>query len=178
IGRVLATWAAAPLRVPAATIAVFAAAVAAALFYAASTLGVNTDTTDLIDASLPWRQDFIDFRETFPARDRNLAIVVDADSAAEADAFATALLRELEARPDLYRSVLLPGAGEFFEREGLLYLGVPELEALSDRLAAAQPLIGMLGDSVDGAGVVALATRAGAEAEGSARAEDFRRFDS
>src|SRR5690606_27889463 len=96
---------------------------------------------------------------------------------AEAEAFAAALLRELEARPDLYRSVLLPGAGEFFERKGLLYLGVPELEALSDRLAAAQPLIGMLGDSVDGAGVVALATRAGGEAERGGRAEDFAGFD-
>ena len=53
-------------------------AAALGAYYAARNLGVNTDTANMIAAELPWRQDFIEFRDTFPVRDRNLLIVIDA----------------------------------------------------------------------------------------------------
>src|SRR6185295_4841964 len=61
--------------------------------------------------------------------------------------------------PDTYHSILLQGEGEFFERNGLLYLPTPELSALVDRLATAQPLLGLLQAHFDGAAVLDVATR-------------------
>jgi hopanoid biosynthesis associated RND transporter like protein HpnN len=112
--------------------------------YAIRTLGINTDTADMISPELAWRQDFIAYREAFPARDRNLIVVVDGGPAQSVDDFATGLANRLRASPDLFRSVSLAGAGPFFERNGLLYLSLEELERLADRLAAAQPLLGRM----------------------------------
>jgi hopanoid biosynthesis associated RND transporter like protein HpnN len=44
----------------------------------------------------------------------------------------------------LFRDVYEPGGGEFFEKNGLLYLSVDELEDFADKMTAAQPLIGFL----------------------------------
>lgn len=145
-------------RVPVVIVSLFAAALA--LYYASSRLGINTDTANMISPELPWRQDFIEFREAFPARDRNVAVVVSAPSAERADAFATALVARLEAEPELFGSVLAAGIGDFFERNGLLYLSVDQLEALADRLAEAQPLLGLLAPEFDAATVLGVAGRA------------------
>jgi hopanoid biosynthesis associated RND transporter like protein HpnN len=116
---------------------------------------------------LPWRQNFNEYRDAFPVRDRNLLIVIDAPSAARADALAAALLAGLRSRPDLYHAILLQGEGEFFERNGLLYLPIAELEELVDRLAAAQPLLGLLQSRFDGAAVIDVATRTLTEPAGA-----------
>ncbi len=137
--------------------------------YAAKRLGINTDTANMISAKLPWRRDFNDYRNTFPARDNNVVVVVNGDTADHADAFATALMHELQKRPQLFKSVFSAGLGEFFEHKGLLYLSVDDLEGLSDRLAEAQPLIGRLRPSFNGASVVSLASEALASAR---RADD------
>ena len=147
------------LRRPKLSIAVSLLATGLAGYYAAGHLGVNTDTANMISPTLPWRRDFIEYRDAFPVRDRNLLIVIDAPSAVRADAFSAALLAELRKRPDLYHSILLQGEGEFFERNGLLYLPLAELEQLADRLAAAQPLLGLLQNRFDGAAVLDVATR-------------------
>src|SRR5690606_28759486 len=139
---------------------------ALAAHYASGRLGINTDTANMISAELPWRQDFIEFREAFPSRDRNIAVVVSAPSPERADAFATELVARLEARPELFGSVLAAGVGEFFERNGLLYLPLDELEALADRLAEAQPLLGLLRPEFDGAAVLDAAGRALEQADG------------
>ncbi|HEX6996965.1 MAG TPA: MMPL family transporter [Gammaproteobacteria bacterium] len=149
-------------RVP--VIVVSLAAAALAMHYASSRLGINTDTANMISPELPWRQDFIEFREAFPARDRNVAVVVSAPSPERADAFASALVARLEAKPELFGSVLAAGIGDFFERNGLLYLSVDQLEALADRLVEAQPLLGLLAPEFDAAAVLDVARRALEEA--------------
>ena len=109
-GTALAYWVAGVLRWRKLAIAVSLLATALAAFYAAGHLGVNTDTANMISATLPWRRDFIEYRDAFPVRDRNLLIVIDAPTPARADAFSAALLAELRKRPDLYHSILLQGA--------------------------------------------------------------------
>jgi hopanoid biosynthesis associated RND transporter like protein HpnN len=158
-GSALAFWVAGVLRWRKLTIAASLLATGLAAYYAAGHLGVNTDTANMISPTLEWRRHFIEYRDAFPVRDRNLLIVIDAPSAARADAFSAALLAELRKRPDLYHSILLQGEGEFFERNGLLYLPLAELEQLADRLAAAQPLLGLLKSRFDGAAVLDVATR-------------------
>src|SRR5688500_13637706 len=103
IGHHLARAAAVVLRRRKLTIVVTLAAAAAALWYAASNLGVNTDTANMISATLPWRQNLNEYRDTFPARDRNLLIVIDAPSSARAAEFAAKVVAELRREPDLYR---------------------------------------------------------------------------
>ncbi len=163
ISSALAAWVGLVLRYARTTIAAVLVLGAAGAYYAAGHLGINTDTADMISASLPWRQDFIDYRETFPVRDRNIVVVVDAPRARDAERFAETLAARLRDQPDAYRGVFLAGSGAFFEQNGLLYLGVDELEQLSDRLVAAQPLLGLLGRQLDGAGTIEVVETALAE---------------
>ena len=146
----LTTWVRLVLRHRQLTIVIGLATGVVCLLYAGQNLRINTDTTDMISPDLPWRQDFIAYRERFEARDRNILIVVDADIPEHADDLATALADGLRQSPALYRSVFLAGSGEFFERYALMYLSIAELEALADRLAAAQPLLGRLQQRYDG----------------------------
>lgn len=133
---------------------------ALSLNYAAGHLGINTDTANMISAELPWRRNFIEYRESFAIRDQNIVVVVDAPTPDVADDFAVRLAGALRAEPELFESVFLAGEGEFFERNGLLYLPIEELEALSDRLVAAQPLLGLVTERFSGAAVVELAGQA------------------
>jgi hypothetical protein len=159
IGDRLAAWSSALLARPRTTACVTLLLGALAAFYAAGNLGVNTDTANMIAPTLPWRQHFNEFRDTFPIRDRNLIVVIDAPTPLDADHFAKSFLAELRREPELYRSPLMAGEGEFFERNGLLYLPANELAKLGDRVAAAQPLIGLLQARFDGAAVLDVATR-------------------
>jgi hopanoid biosynthesis associated RND transporter like protein HpnN len=165
IGDWLAAWASAVVARPRLAALATLALGAFAIYYAAGNLGVNTDTANMIAATVPWRQHYNEYRDAFPLRDRNLLIVIDAPTPAGADEFAAALLTELRAQPERYRAPLLAGEGEFFERNGLLYLPAAELAALTDRLAAAQPLIGLLEARFDGAAVLGVARQTLAEAD-------------
>jgi hopanoid biosynthesis associated RND transporter like protein HpnN len=167
IGKWLATWASAIVARP--RLAAFASLTLTLLagYYAAGNLGVNTDSANMIAATVPWRQHYNEYRDAFPLRDRNLLIVVDAPTPARADAFAAALLAQLRAQPERYHAPLLAGEGEFFERNGLLYMPTPQLGVLTDRLAAAQPLIGLLRERFDGAAVLDVARETLAAGEGA-----------
>jgi hypothetical protein len=170
LGAWLAFLAGAVLARPRLTAAAGVLAGVLAGYYAAGNLGVNTDTANMIAATLPWRQHFNEYRDAFPSRDRNLVLVIDAPTPAGADEFALAMLRELRRRPEIYGAPLLAGEGEFFARNGLLYLPTPKLEALVDELAAAQPLIGLLGARFDGTRVLEVARETLTAEEGDARA--------
>ena len=119
--------------------------------FAAKNLRLNTDTANMISAELEWRQDYTEFREKFSIRDRNIVVVIDATIIEDAENAALMLAERLRQSPDLYRGILVPGSGEFFARNGLLYLDIDELESLTDRLAQAQPLIGRLQRNFSGA---------------------------
>jgi hypothetical protein len=69
------------------------------------------------------------------------------------------MFAELQREPQRYRSVLLPGEGEFFATNGLLYLPTAEIESLVEQLAAAQPLLGLLAARFDGAAVLDVTRR-------------------
>jgi uncharacterized protein len=174
IGAWLAVWASGVVARPRLVAIATLALGALAAWYAAGNLGVNTDTANMIAPTIPWRQHYNAYRDAFPLRDRNLLIVIEAPTAERADELAAGLLRELRAQPDRYRSPLLAGEGEFFERNGLLYLGTEELAELTDRLTAAQPLLGLLKERFDGAAVLDVGRRTlTAEAGGSTGLDSF-----
>lgn len=160
VGRIIGAGIAAVTRHPAVTACIVLGMTVASVFYAANHLGINTDTADMISPKLPWRQDFIAYRDSFPARDHNIVAVVDGPSGEASADFARDLAAALEREPDLFPSVFLAGFGDFFERNGLLYLSVGELEDLADGLIEAQPLLGRLSQDVSGAGVLAVLAEA------------------
>ncbi|MGI9487575.1 MAG: MMPL family transporter [Geminicoccaceae bacterium] len=116
----------------------------ASLVYSANNLRINTDTTDMISADVPFRQNHIALQHAFPAFKETIVAVIDGDSPEESEEAATALAKAMAAEDQYFSKVELPGSGPFFEQHGLLYLDIDALTALGDRLAAAQPLLAAL----------------------------------
>lgn len=121
-----------------------AVATLAGATYVAQRIDIDTDATKLMAESLPWRQRELAFDRAFPQNVGQLVIVVDGATADQAEDATAALFRRLESRGDLVAGLRRPDANEFFQRNGLLYLSVDDLTALSEQVIAAQPMIGAL----------------------------------
>jgi hopanoid biosynthesis associated RND transporter like protein HpnN len=144
IGNHLARWVQWNARNALTIIALFGLATIALAFYTANNLGISTDTTGMISERLQWRQNFDDFRTAFPERFKTILIVVDGPQPGVVQAAADRLEAALAGKTDTIQTLLQPGAGDFFDTHGLLYLDTGELYSLADRLTAAQPLLGRL----------------------------------
>ncbi len=118
--------------------------VAASLIYSATSLRINTDTTDMIAADVPFRQNHLALKRAFPAFKETIVAVIDGENAEASEEAAKALASAMTAESDLFAHVDLLGSDPFFERHGLLYLDLNSLIALSDNLAEAQPLLAAL----------------------------------
>jgi len=114
--------------------------------YTAQHIAIDTDTGDMIDPKLPHRQASRALDEAFPHLPGDVVVYAEAAHAGDADDAADALAAALRARPDIAQTLSQPGGGEFFARQGLLYLSVDELWALDDKLADAAPLLGTLAE--------------------------------
>lgn len=119
----------------------FLAATAAAGFYAATTLKVNTDTTAMLDSELPFQKRALELREAFPQIKSDLIVIASAPSLDEADAFSARLAERLEAREDTFSNVFGTAAEPFFLENGLLFLSEGELETRLNKLTKASGLI-------------------------------------
>jgi hopanoid biosynthesis associated RND transporter like protein HpnN len=112
--------------------------------YAARHFAINTDINTLISQDLPWRQREIAFEKAFPQHLRSILVVVEAPTP-ELTSQATMLLTErLNAHKELFKSISQPGGGEFFRRNGLLFLPTAETEKIAGQLTQAEPLIAQL----------------------------------
>ena len=114
---------------------------AASATYTVRNFAINTDTADLISNELPFRQDYLKYKEAFPGFANTLVIVVDGENADAVNRAAGKLAARLSKGNPHIRSVFYPRGDPYFRSNGLLYLGLDELRALSDRLAEAQPLL-------------------------------------
>ena len=113
-------------------------------FCAATYLGVDTDLDRMLPTDVAWRRNEIALDQAFPQNNNLLVIVIDGQTGDVADRAARELADRLRAAPALFGYVRQPDGGPFFDRNGLLFLPVAELEAMSEQLIAAQPLIGSL----------------------------------
>jgi uncharacterized protein len=113
-------------------------------WYAATHLSIDTDIQKLLPSDLPWRQNELALDSAFPQNANLLAIVVDGANGDLADAAAQRLADKLRDEPQFFHNVRRPDGGAFFDQNGLLFLSLKELSALSDQMVAAQPLIGSL----------------------------------
>ena len=97
---------------------------AASAGYFTRHFAISTDSKQLLSTSLPWRQQEAILNAQFPQRVDQLIAVIDAATPEAADDAADALVDELGSRSDLIRSVGRPDGGEFFERNGILFLSL------------------------------------------------------
>ncbi len=158
---------------PLAATALIVLLTAGALFGAVRTLGMNTDSLALFDTGLGFRAAEAEFDAQFPAETELIVAVIDGPSAPEAQAAADRLAAKLAPRSDLFHSARNPTGGEFFAKNGLLFLGTDEIEALSTELARAQPFLGAIATDRSARGMFRLfdlAFTAAAEGETAAAA--------
>jgi len=127
-------------------VAIFYLALAVGAGYLAATqLSIDTDLDKLISSKVPWRQQERALDEAFPQNSNLLAIVIDGKTPDETSDATAALAGRLEQQPDLFKSVHIPGSGEYFARNGLLFLPTAEVQNFADQLISAQPLLGTAG---------------------------------
>src|SRR5262249_10906666 len=100
------------------------------------------DTDKLISNNLAWRQRQSAFSEAFP--DKGILVVVTAPTPENGEAATSALTQELAKHPDLFRAVVQPDGGEFFQRNGLLFEPLPSVTKSISGLSSADFLIGSL----------------------------------
>jgi hopanoid biosynthesis associated RND transporter like protein HpnN len=115
-----------------------------AIGYMLSHFAIDTNTSQLISPSLPWRQRELQLDAAFSQRIDTIVVVVDALSPELADGSARALARELARQPQHFQAVRQPDAGAFFDRSGLLFLSTAEVERATEQMIRAQPFLGTL----------------------------------
>jgi hopanoid biosynthesis associated RND transporter like protein HpnN len=109
-------------------------------FYTARNFSINTDINTLISPDLDWRKRDNQFEQAFD-RERLILAVVEAPTPELASAAAKALAEKLSGDSKDFESVTPLGSGEFFEKNGLLFLPVEEVGKVTGQLESAAPLI-------------------------------------
>jgi hopanoid biosynthesis associated RND transporter like protein HpnN len=112
----------------------------AAGYYTSRNFIINTDINTLISPNLDWRQRDNQFEKAFD-RDRTILAVVDSPTPELTSAAAAALEKKLSGDTKHFESVQPLGSGEFFEKNGYLFLPVSEVGQLTGQLESAAPLI-------------------------------------
>jgi hopanoid biosynthesis associated RND transporter like protein HpnN len=123
------------LTVPVALILAIAAG-----FYTFQHFSINTDINTLISPELDWRKRDIQFDAAFD-RDRTILAVVEAPTPELTSTASAALEAKLSGDTRNFESVQALGSGEFFEKNGLLFLPTAEVGQLTGQFESAAPLI-------------------------------------
>lgn len=113
-------------------------------FYVAQNFAMTTDTATLISSDAPWRKMQSRFDRAFPGQGDQIAVVIDGRTPELAERAAAGLEARLEPRRDVFKSVRRPDGGPFFDRNGLLFLPLPEVRKTTAQLISAQPFLGPL----------------------------------
>jgi hopanoid biosynthesis associated RND transporter like protein HpnN len=109
-------------------------------FYISRNFIINTDINTMISPNLDWRQRDNQFDKAFD-RDSTTLAVVDAPTPELTSAAAAALAQKLAGDTKHFASVQPLGSGEFFEKNGLLFLPVAEVGQITGQFESAAPLI-------------------------------------
>ncbi|MCL7422706.1 MAG: MMPL family transporter [Methylobacter sp.] len=112
--------------------------------YTANNLTVNTNTAEMLSPELPFQQDRQRLEKAFPQDANTILMLVEGKTPEQTTDALQRITSGLQQQKDQIRSVYIPDEGAFFDRNGLLYLSLKELQVLSTKLANAQPFIGRL----------------------------------
>src|SRR3984885_15395530 len=125
-------------------IAAFLIAAIVAGVYVARHIAINTDSDKLLSSSLPWRQQEIKLNALFPQRTDLIVAVIDATTPEAADEAADALAKALAPQTNVIRAISRPDGGDFFARNGILFLSADDVQRNMDELIKAEPFLGTL----------------------------------
>src|SRR5262249_12461008 len=133
---VTSSWHAAPRVILAVAILI------AALAYCASRLGIDTQTSALLDPDLPWRKQEIAYNAAFPQGKRVLVVVVEGQSASSTARAAGRLAQALSQRRDVFTNVAYLEGLPFFRKNGLLLQDLSRVKLVSDQLVQSAAMLG------------------------------------
>ena len=151
---------------------------AVAAWYTAGHVAIDTDTSKMLDPDLPHMRASDALDAAFPRLPGDVVVYTESSHAGQAEDAADALALRLRQRADIAHAVAQPGGGEFFARNGLLYLSTDALWDLSDRLTSAEPLLGALASNPSLAGLLdALSLGLQGELDDSQRTQLAGMFD-
>ncbi|MET0259304.1 MAG: MMPL family transporter [Methylobacterium sp.] len=155
-------------------IAMIALITAASGGVAAHLFRINTDVERLIEPSVPWRQDEIQFEKAFPQRSNLVVAVIDGRTPEIAEEAAVEFAKALAVHKDQIDTVYRPDGGPFFDRNGLLLMSQKELEQTTEKLIEQQGLLGPLAADPSLRGIMrVLAMGAKGVKSGDAKLEDL-----
>jgi hopanoid biosynthesis associated RND transporter like protein HpnN len=149
-------WVSHVMRAPWLVIFLFLSLSIFAFYYTANNLTLNTDTGDMLSAELPFRQNYIRYKQLFPQYIDTMLVVIDGDTPESAQRAAQALAERVMADRALFKTVYRPGSGPFFDTNALLYLKLSELEDLTDSLSQIQPYLAKLTEDQSLRGLLAM----------------------
>ncbi|WP_083384460.1 MMPL family transporter [Cupriavidus sp. USMAHM13] len=112
--------------------------------YVARHFAINTDIGRLLESRQPWAQRDAAIGKAFPQREQMILAVVQAPALELADAAANELAAALRQQPARFHAVSQPGGGEFFGRNGLLFLDTGAVKETTAQLGEARPLLNAL----------------------------------
>jgi hopanoid biosynthesis associated RND transporter like protein HpnN len=141
VSAAISAWVTTVSRHPVLVLSILIPLVAAALVYTGNGLRVDTDTSNLFSAELPWRRTQERFEQAFPQHVETLLVVIDGPTPGRTRDAARRLAASLRAEEDQIEAVYAPGSEPFFERQALLYMDLEDLEALTNRLSKLQPVL-------------------------------------
>ncbi len=109
-------------------------------YYTANHFAINTDINTLISERMDWRQRDVQFDKAFD-RDSTILAVVDAPTPELTSSAAAALEAKLRDDKKNFISMQPLGSGDFFEKNGLLFLPTEEVGQITGQFEQAAPLI-------------------------------------
>lgn len=109
-------------------------------FYTARNFAINTDINTLISPDLDWRKRDNQFGAAFD-RERTILAVIEAPTPELTTTASAALAKKLAGDSKNFEAIQPLGSGEFFEKNGLLFLPAEEVGKLTSQFASAAPLI-------------------------------------
>jgi hopanoid biosynthesis associated RND transporter like protein HpnN len=112
----------------------------AAGYYTSRHFIINTDINTLISDKMDWRQRDVQFDKAFD-RDATILAVVEAPTPELTGAAAAALEAKLKDDKKNFVTMQPLGSGEFFEKNGLLFLPTEEVGKITGQFESAAPLI-------------------------------------
>ena len=130
------------------------------LYYTKTHLALNSNTAEMLDPNLPFRQMERELERAFPQLADNIVVVVEAETPAEAGDVADALAERIRLNREVVESVYQPGGGPFFAQHGLLYLDRDALWDLDERFAEAEPFLGTMAEDPSLRGLFTMLGRA------------------
>ncbi len=131
-------------RVPKTVILICLLLAGAAGWYTQQNFAMNTDSEQLIDAKVGWRVRQAHFDAAFPQQSNLTLVVIDGATPELAESAAARLTEKLAADRRHFSHVRRPDGGDFFNRNGLLFLPLKDVQDTTRQLIKAQPFLGGL----------------------------------